>query len=391
MTGRCCFDVLVAASCVERRLMGGCVMAIGSQYRAGAASVLRAGEALQSAVEIGDEVEIQAAVAALRRAAEARELAGGVVAGFSPSITRYEPQAAPEADEALAQVLTELNVGETLLAASSVASERGVQPAPALLPDALESLKEAALLIERSVDTVTAGFKEREPPLRGPALEVFRDHLPRTVDAIVTRTAGLGKDVVAGLVAIPASAVQPAVVGAVAAVTAIPDVGPLVGAGFRAIQRGLQALERLVPTEALGKLRQWAGEWWEQRADPALDRVVRGLLGAEGVQTAAREALTRPGYAEDRLRTGYVRLVELDERHERTIVTIRRIVRVLTKIVGPLAVVLTAVTAWLYSIGAVGYLLALGAAVWVGRDYLDSGALVQVVPGMRTILHEATA
>jgi hypothetical protein len=365
-------------------------MAIASQYRAGTASVLRAGQALESAVEIGDEVEIQEAVAELRRAAEARELAGGAVAGFSPSVAPGGPQAPREVDEALAQVLAELNVGQALLAAGSVAGERGAQPAPALLPEALESLEEATRRMERPADAATAGFRQRKAPPPGLPLDVFRDHLPRTVDAIVTRTAGLGKDVVTGLVAIPASAVQPVVVGAVAVVTAIPDVAPLLGAGLRAIQRALQALERLVPAEFVGKLRQWATEWWEQRADPVLDRVVRRLLGTEGVQTAARAALARPGLAEDRLRMGYDRLVELDERHERMTDTVRRIVQVLTKIVGPLAAAFAAVAAWLYGAGAVGYLLALGTAVWVGRDYLDTGALVEVVPGVRAILGQVT-
>lgn len=368
----------------------GAAMAIANQYRSGTASILRAGQALESAVEIGDEVEIQEAVAELRRAAEARELGDRAAVGFSPTATPTGPQTTPEVGETLAQVLAELNVGQTLLAAGSVAGERGVQPSPALLPDALESLQEATWGMEPQADRATAGFKQRKSPPSGSALDAFRDLLPQTVDAIVGRTAGLGKDVVTGLVAIPASVVQPVVAGVVAVATTTPEVGPLVAAGLRAVQRALQALEQLMPGEFVGKLREWAKEWWEKRADPVLDRVVRGLLGAEAVQAAAREAIARPGLAEDRLRAGYNQLVELDERHERTTETVRKIVRVLTRIVGPLAATFAAVAAWLYGIGAVGYLLALGAAVWVGRDYLDTGALVDVVHGVRTILAEVT-
>ena len=365
-------------------------MAIANQYRSGTASILRAGQALESAVEAGDDVEIQQAVAELRRAAEARELAGAAVAGFASTVAPTGPPEPQAADETLAQVLAELNVGQTLLAAGGVAKERGAQPSPVLFPDALEGLQEATLWMEPPAESATAGFGRRNVPPPGPALDVFRDLVPQTVDAIVTRTAGLGKDVTTGLVAIPASAVQPVVAGAVAVVTTIPDVGPLVAAGLRAVQRAVQALERLIPGEFVGTLRQWANEWWEQHADPVVDRAVRSLLGAEGVLTAAREALARPGLVEDRLRSGYDRLVQLDERHERTTETVRKIVRILTRIVGPLAAVFAAVAVWLYGIGAVAYLLALGAAVWLGRDYLGAGALVNVVPGVRAILTEVT-
>jgi hypothetical protein len=174
----------------------------------------------------------------------------------------------------------------------------------------------------------------------------------------------------------------------VAATTTLPDAGPLVAAGLRAVQRTLQALQRLIPGEFVGALRDWAKQWWDQHADPVVDRVVRGLLGAEGVKTAARDALARPGLSDDRLRSGYDRLVEVDERHERTIETVRKIVRILTRLVGPLAALFAAVAAWLYGIGAVGYLLALGAGVWVGRDYLDTGGLAAAIPGVRAILAE---
>ena len=51
-------------------------------------------------------------------------------------------------------------------------------------------------------------------------------------------------------------------------------------------------------------------------------------------------------------------------------------------------VALVSRAAWLYGIGAVGYLLALGAGVWVGRDYLDTGGLAAAIPGVRAILAE---
>jgi hypothetical protein len=366
-------------------------MAISSEYRRGAASVLRAGQALQDAVELGDDDEIQAALAELRRAAAARESDGGAVAGFAPAATAERTLAPLELDEELDQVLVEVNVGQALLAAGSVARERGAQPAPELLPEALAGLEQTTRRMDRPPEPATAGFLQREGAPKGPPLEVFRDHLPRTVEGIVTRTTAVGKDVAVGLVAIPAAALQPIVGGAVGVASALPDVGPLVRAGLRAVQRAIEALQRLVPSQVIEKVREWAKEWWEQRNEPVLDRVARALLGTERLQPELQAALAKSGLAEDRLRKGYVQLVELEERHERTTETIRKIVSALTKIVGPLAALFAAAAAWLYGVGAVGYVLALGAGIWLGRDYLDTGALVERVPGIRAILGEATA
>jgi hypothetical protein len=366
-------------------------MTISSEYRYGAASVLRAGQALQDALELGDEDEIQTALAELRRVAGARESDGGAVAGFAPVASGEGVPEPLELDDELNQVLAEVNVGQALLAAGSVARERGAEPAPSLLPEALEGLEETTRRMDGPPDPLTAGFLQRDGAPKAPALDVFRDHLSRTVDGIVERTSAVGKDVMTGLVTIPAAALQPIVGGAVGVASALPDVGPLVRAGLRAVQRALKALERLVPSQVLDKVREWAKEWWEQHSEPMVDRVARTLLGAEKLHPELQSALARPSLAEERLRDGYARLVELEQRHERTTETVRKIVAALTKIVGPLAALFAAAAAWLYGIGAAGYLLALGVGVWLGRDYLDTGALVERVPGVRAILGEATA
>lgn len=366
-------------------------MADAEEYRAGATSVLWAGQALLNAVEIGDEVDVQAAVAELLRAAKARESPGGAVQGFLPSALTADTTALSDGDEMLAQVLTELNVGQALMAAAGVTGEGGARSDTVLLSDTLDSLQDAAERMTRRRDPGTASFVDRKPAPAGSPLELFREHVPRATDAIVARTVAIGKDVVTGLIAIPASAAAPVIVGAAALAPALPDVGSLVQSGVRALERALRALEQLVPAALVEQLRQWAREWWEQRADSFLDRVARALLAADELDPVVAAAFARSGLADERLRTGYHRLVELDRQHERVTDTLRRIVRALARILGPVAALLAAAAAWLYGVGVLGYMLALGCAVWVGRDYLGTGRLIEVVPGIRTIVEEATS
>lgn len=361
-------------------------MAVTTEYRTGVTSVLWAGRALENAVESGDDVETQAAIAELLRAAEARESAGAVP-GFTPSFSATEEAPAQSGEEAIAQVLAELDVGHALLTAGSLAGE-GAAPAPAGLADALDDLEVTSQVLAGDAGPATLGFGTAPEAPAGPPLELLRDQVPKTIDEIVTRTTGLGRDVVAGLALVPASAVQPAL-AAVAA--AVPDTGSVVRAALRAIRRAIAALEDLVPESIREQIWRWAADWWENKADPFLDKLVRRLLSVELLTSAAETALGRSGATDEGLRTGYERLVELDARHSRVAELLGKVVRVLTKLVGPLAALFGAVAAWLYGIGAAGYLLALGAGIWVGRDHLDTGALVERVPGARTIIEEATA
>ena len=361
-------------------------MAVTSEYRTGLASVLWAGRALEDAVESGDDVATQAAIAELLRAAEARE-AAGTVPGFTPSFSVTARSPRPSSEEAITQVLAELDVGHALLTAGSLAGE-GSAPAPGQFTDALDDLEATSQVLAGGAAPATFGFGSAPEAPAGPPLDALRDQVPKTIDEIVARTVGLGRDVVAGLALVPVSAVQPALAVITAAV---PDTGAIVQAALRSIRRAIAALEDLVPESIREQIRQWATDWWENKADPFLDELVRRLLSVQVLTTAAETALSGSGATDGALRTGYDRLVELDARHGRVAELLGKIVRVLTRLVGPLAALFGAVAAWLYGMGAAGYLLALGAAVWIGRDYLDTGALVEVVPGARTIIEEATA
>jgi hypothetical protein len=363
---------------------------ITNGYRSGVSSVLWAARGLEEAAASGDEIEVQASVLELQRVAEARESSGGAVEGFAAPAPATGSSAPERREETLAKVLAELDVGQALLAAGTMAGEQGLEPAPAALADALDELQESTRQLEEETEAATAGFWGAPKAPDVPPLEAFRDEVPQTIDAIVTRTVDIGKAAASGLAAIPVSTLQPVVAGSVSALSAIPDVGPIVQAGLRAVWRAVEALQGLVPSELADKVRQWASEWWDQQADPFLDRLVRRLLSVDSLRPALDAALAKPGLADERLRAGFGQLVELNARHERAAKLIRSIMRVLTKLV-PLAGLIAAVAIWLYGAGGLGFLLALGTAIWLGRDHLDTGALVEVVPGLRVILAEATA
>jgi hypothetical protein len=345
-------------------------------YSDSARSIYRAGRALVDAAQFGDLVEIRMAEQRLLGAVSAYEGAGGAAgtAGFSggPGLPAQITE-----EDALDAVLIDLDVGRVLLTAGATADP--VEPRTSdLLADALDALDQATTPVKPPGGT--AGFSGGAP--QTPTAETLTVQFEYTVDGIVDRTAAVGRNVLVGITSLPASTLQPVLGGVIAA---IPQVGPLVRAGVRAVQRAVDALVRLVPAALRDQLQSWAAQWWEQRVEATAEHVVRSLLAVDAATAAARTALAE-SVTPAKVGEAQGSLADLDGRHRRVIGIVNRIVTAITTLVGPLAAMFAAAAAWLYGAGAAGLLLALGAAIWFGRDYLDSGIIGDRVPGVRTIL-----
>jgi hypothetical protein len=358
-----------------------------TNYLSGAARVLWAGRALEDALDLGDEVEVQAAVVELLRVSQARETAGGAVQGFEPgSADRGVPTST---DESLALVLTELDLGQTLLTAGHSVGEEGAPEPPAPLGDILDQLESDGQLISAVGEPAVWGFTA-DKYADQPPLDAFHSCLDEAVDAIVTRTIGVGTDVMTGLASIPVSSVQPWVGSTFSMIDSVPRSGPIVQAGMRAVRRAVVALERLVPDAIRNELRKLADRWRDEFEGGVVEVTARRLLGVGEVESAASQAFAQ--HLEDsKLRAGVGELAELSARHERTAKVVNRILRVLGSLLGPLVAAFAVAAAWLCGVAALAYIAALVAALWIGRDCLDTGQVWDRIRGVRTILAEVAA
>jgi hypothetical protein len=247
-----------------------------SSYLSGATQVLWAGRALDDALDAGDEVEVQAALAELLRASQARESPEGAVQGFEPA--PGEPGEPASTDEDLTRVLAELDLGQALLAAGHAVGEEGAPPTSAPLGHALDQFESDARLFQAAGEPAVRRFAA-ESDAAGPPLDLFRARFDATVGAVVTRTIGIGTEVVKGLTLIPASTLQPWLMGTVTALGSFPQVGPIVKAGLRAVRRAVAALERLIPEAIRKELHKLAERWWGERKGAVVKDTARRLLG----------------------------------------------------------------------------------------------------------------
>lgn len=374
-------------------------MPVDSAYRNKVKAVLLAARTLDETLPSGDADEVAALANSLLSSALSRE-SGGTVAGFHgdepPGDAAAGAAAGPiTAAEELSLALTELELGEVLLTSAAAAAARQQEDrvqAGLALGDAIDRLEFAADDLGRPNGPVVSGFLGA----RQPSPEAFFDQLPETVTGIVTRTAELGVATVKGLAKIPAAQLQPAFGTAWGiaepALGALPGVSALARAGARAIARALRALARLVPEKLRQQVPGWAKDWWEQHAKEVAQDLARRALSAAEIDAFIAQAVADAKERSDldgSLRDGCSRLVELDGQHARTVKVIERIVEVLSRLVGPLALVFPPAAPWVYASGGGGMVTALGVSVWLGRDYLDTGVPFERVPGVRLIVTQA--
>lgn len=357
-----------------------------ARYRIGARAVLFAAQDVRKAWDAGDEDRAYAAANSLLDTALARE-SGGVVAGFEGASLPIDDAPPETADVQLARVLAEIEIGDVLLTASVPPSVAKANPsAKRTLTTAMGILDEVTTESSEGV-SATSAFRGGREFNRN----VFLDELPKTVKLVVDGTEHVGKSAFSGLAAIPVAQLQPVFAGVL---SAVPNFRAIAQAGMRAIKRAVEAILSLVPQDVRNKITALAKEWWEKAGGVITAKAVHHVLALDEleaeIKTRTQAVRDRPnGIPLEPLRQGWGTLQEVQDRFSRTNKIISSIVSALSRLIGPLVALIPTGAPWIYVTGGVGLLAATGAAVWVGRDYLDAGVPFERVVGVRAILRQA--
>ena len=355
-------------------------MAIEAEYSSVEARILDAGRALESALSSGNRLYVEVAAQELLRVGTAREELPAV-ANFRDGVAAAEGGTAPgHPDEALAQILSELEIGQTLLTAgAAVEDDAPTAKSRGSLGMALTDLEVDRQ--RRMVSSPTVNWF-RDTAADTPPLEELHADLDACLQQVVMGTTSVTLDAVKGLGSLPASIVQPWLTSAGSLIGEIPKIGSLATLGLKAIRRAVNALLHLVPEPLRDKIAELAGQWW---SDSGVTGVVERLLAVGDARNHADSVLTEE-LADASAREGAAAIRGLTELHQRSTATIRRVLKVLSTLIGPLAASFTAAAAWLYGAAAVGYGGGVCASFWIGRDVLDTGAGWERLEGVQVIL-----
>lgn len=347
-----------------------------ASHLSGERQLLGAGRALEDALGSEDPFQVELAAQELLRVGEKRENSIGSVAGFKTDDAEAEAAVEADPDAELDQILTELEIGRTLVAASVAVKETDTAP----FSDALDQLEADGQ--RRVAGSPAEGHFKAGTAASGVPLDTFRECLDEFADEVVSRTNAVGAQAIKGLTTIPGSVVHPWVAGVATALGQIPAVSALAALGLRAVRRAVGALQRLIPEPLRGLVLDTARKWWDKSGVKGFSRQ---MLAVDELEKRATEVLA--GTLDDsRLREAIDALGLLDSRHAKATDTIIRILGVLGSLLGPLVATFAAAAAWLYAAAAAGFFAAVAGAVWIGRDFLDTGAGWERVDGAQQIL-----
>jgi len=339
--------------------------------------VLRAARALEDVIARRDTAELGPAIHDLVRVGEARESGMGSTQGFRSA--GAPETSTPDVDEELGRVATELGIGQTLIAAgAAVETPADREPGPlAELSTALDDLEREIHPREQGVSATSAFRRANAPEAPIVTVESVRRNMTSFFGDVVLRTESVGKVAVSGLLVLP-----PGVASLADHLSDVPGVGALTSLGLRAVQRAVEALRRLVPVSVREQIQQLAGTWWDEKGAPGVCRRLLAVGPTERDAIAILDRLTN-GPA---LSTAQTSLDELSDHHAASTRVVDRVVRALRALVAPALALFPAVAPWIYAAAAIGYLAAMAAALWIGRDALDAGSWADGVDGVRVIL-----
>jgi hypothetical protein len=377
------------------------VSTAASDYLRETRNVLRAGEWLRDVIDTSDEA-VEDAIRRLEEAADEQEATGSrfQTLGFSTleAARGNVEQTAEELESLLSGVVAEVDVANVLLTAGRALGEAGESGDRAELDEALYQLEERTRRLEQGgaspdrlgfSDLDISGKTFASPDLQS-AVVTFQAEASDALSGLVADAAEVTTTVLEELKKLDRANVLASLKGLGGRIEPLAKVGRLLRRGLKKLEQALDALIRIVGSDALARVRERAAELWTkvtETTDP-LQAVLRWAFqvgdAEEEVKRAASSARLDPQAVDEASSA----LVALRVRFRRTAEVLKQTVAVLAgalAIAGLVAAFVPGLLAQLPAAAAFAYGALLGVVLLIGLDYADSGSWLGRVDGVRTV------
>lgn len=371
------------------------------EYLKNTRQVLGAGRQLLEALEQDDLEALDYAVKQLASASDAQGSSADNYRAFMFSegeAAEQRPRSAgvPKAlalEDVFASTLTDLQVGNVLLAAGQSVEEEGAQPRPELLADALGRLENTAASIgggPGGVSPARFNFSESEgqpAPSKSStddeAVGSYRERAGETLDALVKETYGVAASVIEALKQLDPSAVLKALEGLGGPIkAAVGFADRLITKGVEKIKSAVEALVNFIGNDALTKIKDKLLELWREVSEGDFAQsLLAHLLGIHATHEKVAQRLDAGNIDRDSLAEGSDALARLVADYRKHMGVAKKSVAAIT--------FASAVIGWTSLgpqnaalIAGVGYSTVLAAVMLVGMDYADSGRVLRIVRGV---------
>jgi hypothetical protein len=377
-----------------------------SDYLLDVQSVLHAGQRLRQSLD-APASRREFAISQLERAATRQEAGGKAYQAFMFNQLDVTPETAKVrrervAEDALASIVTDLEVANVLLAAGRTLGEKGPVAEPVLLDEALAKLRTSASAVEEFLpeplqdvaetgrfgfsETTSATIRQGSADL-ATAIAAFKSRAEETLTLLIEESEGVVVDVLKATGKLDPQKVLEALGMLGEAGAQLPKIGRLIRQGLRKLQGAINALVQLLGNDALTKIKEKLQEVW---TDLQAGKQASGVLEWAYAVASTRARLTETLGAED------LDLVALDAGSEE----LQRLQAKFKEHAGLLRGALAAVTllgtivvwgGWvagppLALATAFALVLIVAAVVLIGMDYADSGSVLRRVRGVGEII-----
>ena len=353
-----------------------------NDYLSNAQSVLAAGRRLRAQMD-SPVAERRFAVQRLEEAAAESDAAGGRLRAFMFEEAGEGTAATASPDDALALITTDIHIANVLIAAGQTIDEGdGITLPPALLDEALVRLDGANRTLSRAAaQSGTFHFSEDATPVEAPddesALESFRQATTDTLNTVVTELEKVARAVVESMSKLPIDKVATAIAALGSTGDALPRIGRLLRQGIEKLESALNALMKLLGSDALKAVRERVEKLWlKMKEGEALSQLLRGALHIDDTQAFVNRILASGTIARASLNTGSTALVQLSKDFEAKMSSARTLSSGAAFATGVLLLTPMAPQAALFAAGMHAVILA--GVLLIALDYTDSGTLTWV-------------
>jgi hypothetical protein len=373
-------------------------------YFSGTQSVLYAARRLRDLLS-ADKAAQEYAATRLERTAQQQEDGGGSYRAFM--FSELEAAAEPEkemsertTEDVLATILIDAQVGNVLMAAGQTMGETGEKMPPRLLDESLLRLENTTRAVEQSLSRPLAegvepgrfGFAEeaiaqnvvKSNDLTA-AIETFNHKSQDALNTLVNEAQGALTSVITGLSNQDPSQVLTAISNLGKQVQYLPRTGRLFRQGLKKLTSAIDALIRLLGSEPLIRIKDKVKVLWQKVEEGSyITQALEKMFEAQATRAQITEILSLQELKQEVLDEASTALVQLEINFKENMAIIRSLaatiglaaaILAVTSLMGP-GVALAIVSA---------YVVIMAAVILIGRDYTDSGRILQRVRGVGEI------
>jgi hypothetical protein len=375
-----------------------------SDYLSSTQAVLFAGRRLQNTLG-AERSKLEYAVTGLERAAQQHEQGGTSYRAFMFSALDTLPESNQVTrervtEDALASVLTDMQVANVLMAAGQASGEAGERAEPRLLDEALLRLDNTTRVLERSLPSPLAagaepgrfGFAEaasipevaRSPDVPS-AIATFKSRSEEVLTTLVSETQAVVTSVITALSKLDTDMVLAALSKLGVQVQDLPKIGRLFRQGIEKLAGAVNALIRLLGGQALEQIKARVEKIWQDvKNGEYITRVLEWAFEIDATRGYIAEMLALDGLTQEALDAASDAVAKLAAGFKENMAMARGIaaaiglagtVLALTPLAGPQLALLA----------ASAYVAILAGIVLIGMDYTDASQLLQRVRGVREI------